>query len=386
VSHTVSAKRRAGAVVRERDIVKIDAVEIRHVCMPLVTPWRAAHGTENERDVLVVAVRADGITGYGECGALSAPGYTAEWVGSADEVVRRFLAPAVVGGSASMEALDPVFATVAGHPMAKAALETAVLDAQLRADGITLAAWLGATRDRVPAGVAIGITEPHSALVAAVRELVAAGYVRVKLKIEPGNDVALVAAVRDEFPDVPLQVDANGSYSAHDTDDLAELDAFDLLLIEQPFAADDLLAHAELAARVRTPICLDESITSLASTRVALALHACSVVNIKAARVGGIREARRIHDLCHSRNVPVWCGGMLETGLGRAVNAALAALPGFTLPGDLSASARYYARDLTEPFVLEDGAIRVPTGPGIGVEPLADVLDAATTSVDVITT
>jgi O-succinylbenzoate synthase len=299
-------------------------------------------------------------------------------------VVRRFLAPLVVGAQHSAAALHAQFAAFAGHQMAKAALETAVLDAELRASSTSLASHLGATRTRVPAGVAVGITEPLPDLLALVAGYVALGYGRVKLKIEPGRDVKVVAAVREAFPDLPLQVDANAAYGARDLDTLVALDPFDLLLVEQPFAADDLLLHAELARRARTPVCLDESIVSAASAQTAIALGACSVVNVKAPRVGGYLEARRVHDVCVAAGVPVWCGGMLETGIGRAANLALAALPGFTLTGDLSASSRYYERDLTEPFVLDAGTLAVPDAPGIGVTPLPDVVAACTTSVELL--
>jgi O-succinylbenzoate synthase len=214
---------------------------------------------------------------------------------------------------------------------------------------------------------------------------VAKGYARVKLKIDPGHDVDVVRAVRERFPDLPLQVDANGAYEPSDIDALLALDPYALLFIEQPFAPDELLAHAQLAAHSRTPVCLDESIVSAASARDAIALGACSVVNIKAPRVGGYLEARRVHDVCVARGVPAWCGGMLETGIGRAANLALAALPGFTLTGDLSESARYFSRDLTEPFVLDDGHLAVPSGPGIGVAPLREVLTELTTTVETLT-
>jgi O-succinylbenzoate synthase len=217
-----------------------------------------------------------------------------------------------------------------------------------------------------------------------VEAYVAEGYGRVKLKIEPGWDVAPVRAVRERFPDLALQVDANAAYTLADARHLARLDEFDLLLIEQPLPEDEVRAHAVLAARLATPVCLDESIVSARSAADAIAMGACAIVNVKPSRVGGYLEARRIHDVCQANGVPVWCGGMLETGLGRAGNVALAALPGFTLPGDISASDRYYRRDITEPFVLREGRLRVPTGPGLGVEVDEDVLRGVTTSVDVV--
>jgi O-succinylbenzoate synthase len=365
--------------------MKIDAVELRRLTLPLREPWRTAYGVETARDVLLVHALTDAGEGWAECSAMSAPGYSPEWVDGAHDVLRRFLVPPVVGTTAdAAEVGRRIGSAVSGHPMARAALETAVLDAQLRANGESLAAHLGAVRGAVPAGVAIGFTDPLPRLLDTVASFVAQGYVRVKLKIAPGRDVDVVGTVRERFPDLALQVDANASYTRADIDALCALDAFGLLLVEQPFAADDLLAHAALAARATTPVCLDESIVSAAGARAALALGACSVVNVKAARVGGYLEARRVHDVCADAGVPVWCGGMLETGIGRAANLALAALPGFTLPGDLSASDRYFERDLTAPFVLVEGTIAVPSGPGIGVVPDPDVLAACTTSVETV--
>ncbi len=359
-------------------------MELRRLSVPLREPWQTAHGTESVRDVLLVRVRAGDHEGWGECGAFARPGYSPEWVDGAHEVLRRFLVPMLDSKPVTAAELGARWSSINGHQMAKAALESALLDAECRRLGVPVAQQLGATRDRVAAGVAIGFTDPLGALLDTVDRFVAAGYVRVKLKIEPGRDAAVVAAVRERFPDLALQVDANGVYAPADLDALVALDAFDLLLVEQPFAADDLLAHAELARRARTPVCLDESIVSAAAARAALALGACSVVNIKAPRVGGVLEAVRVHDVCRAAGVPVWCGGLLETGVGRAMNVALAALPGFTLPGDLSASARYYERDVTEPFVIDDGCLRVPAGPGIGVTPDPAALAGMTTAVETI--
>jgi O-succinylbenzoate synthase len=264
--------------------------------------------------------------------------------------------------------------------MAKAAVEMAVLDAELRAEGRTLASRLGAERDRVPAGVSIGLADSVPALLATIASHVAVGYRRVKLKIQPGWDVEPVQAVRARFGvELELQVDANGAYTLDDAAHLAELDGFGLLLIEQPLAVDDLRGHAELGQRIDTPICLDESITSTTAAAEAIERGACRVVNVKAGRVGGYLEAVRIHDVCVAAGVPVWCGGMLETGLGRAANIALAALPGFTLTGDLSASSRWFAEDLTEPIELVDGHLLVPTDAGLGVTPRPEVLARRTT-------
>ena len=270
--------------------------------------------------------------------------------------------------------------------MAKAAAEMAVLDAELRSVGMPLASYLGAVRNRVDCGVSVGIADEIDVLLEEVERHIAAGYRRIKLKIEPGWDVQPVAAVRERFgDDLVLQVDANAAYTLADARHLAQLDAFNLLLIEQPLIEEDIRGHAALAKVVTTPICLDESIVSAAAAADAIALGACSIVNIKAGRVGGYLEARRVADVCAANGVPVWCGGMLETGLGRAANVALAALPNFSLPGDTSASSRYWRQDLTEPFELTDGQLAVPQGPGLGVEPLPDVLAEITTSVNQVT-
>ena len=267
--------------------------------------------------------------------------------------------------------------------MAKGAVEMAVLDAELRDRGESFGEFLGAVRPAVDCGVSVGIHEDVTDLLHTVEGYLEDGYRRIKLKIEPGNDVEPVRAVRERFGDILFQVDANAAYTRDDAQHLAELDAFDLLLVEQPLPEDDILGHAELAGTVTTPICLDESITSERAAKDAIALGACRIINVKAGRVGGYLEARRVHDVCAAANVPVWCGGMLETALGRAANVALAALPNFTLPGDTSASGRYYAEDICEPFVLDDGRLHVPPGAGLGVSPILDVLDRFTTSLEV---
>jgi o-succinylbenzoate synthase len=363
--------------------MKLAGVELRRVALPLVTPFRTSFGVERERDVLLVRAVADDAEGWGECVAAAEPRYSSEYADGAADVLRRFLVPAVAAVDLDPEAVGRATAFVKGHRMAKAALELAVLDAWLRAAGQPLAGFLGATRDRVPAGVSVGIADSLPELLDAVAGYLAQGYLRIKLKIEPGWDTEPVAAVRERFgDDLLLQVDANAAYHVADADHLRGLDRFGLLLIEQPLAEDDLAGHVELAGRLATPICLDESITSAKVAVDAVALGACRIVNVKAGRVGGYLEARRLHDACRPLGVPLWCGGMLETGIGRAANVALAALPGFTLPGDTSASDRYYRQDLTAPFALRDGHLEVPTGPGIGVEPIADVLEELTTSVE----
>jgi O-succinylbenzoate synthase len=364
--------------------MKLAGVELRRVSMPLVAPFRTSFGTETTRDAMLLRVVTTDAEGWGECVAMSDPLYSSEYVDAAVDVLRRFLVPALaqVGDLTAVD-VAPTLERFRGHRMAKAALEMGVLDAELRAQSRPLARELGAVRDRVPCGVSVGIMNSIPQLLDAVEGYLATGYVRIKLKIEPGWDIDPVAAVRERFgDDVLLQVDANTAYSLADARHLAQLDAFGLLLIEQPLDEEDVLGHADLARQLRTPICLDESITSARAAADAIRLGACTIVNIKAGRVGGYLEARRIHDVCRAHGVPVWCGGMLETGIGRAANVALAALPGFTLPGDTSGSDRYYRMDVTEPFVIRDGQLAVPTGPGIGVDPLPDSLDEVTTSTE----
>lgn len=349
--------------------VTLEGFELRVLHLPLVSPFTTSFGTETVREVIVVrALTADG-DGWGEIVTQAAPLYSSEYTRGAWDVSLQWLIPALLNAQELRpEDVAGVLRPFVGHRMAKAGLELAVLDAALRAQDRPLGEYLGAVRDRVPSGVSVGIQTDPAELVRTVGGYLDEGYVRIKIKIKPGRDVAETAAVREAFGAIPLQVDANSAYTLADADVLAELDRFDLLLIEQPLQEDDLVDHAALAASLRTPVCLDESITSAKAAADALALGATSVINIKAGRVGGYLEAVRIHDLCRQAGIPVWCGGMLETGIGRAANAALAALPGFTLPGDVSASDRFYHRDIvTEPAVLEDGHVRVPTGPGIGV-------------------
>jgi O-succinylbenzoate synthase len=363
--------------------MKIENVELRRVRLPLVSPFRTSFGSVSEREALLVHVTTADAEGWAECAAEAEPLYSSEFLDGCELVIRDHLTPrlAAAGNGLTAERVGPALAAVKGHRMSKAALETAILDAQLRASGVSFGGYLGAVNDLVPAGVSVGIMDSIDRLLAAVEGYLDEGYLRIKLKIEPGWDLGPVRAVRERFgPDVLLQVDANTAYTLADARHLARLDPFDLLLIEQPLPEDDMLGHAALAKLIRTPVCLDESIESARDAAAAITLGACSIINVKPSRVGGYLEARRIHDVAAAHGVPVWCGGMLETGIGRAANVALAGLPDFVLPGDTSASSRYYAQDLTKPFVLEDGHLRVPTGPGIGVEVLPDVLHELTVS------
>jgi O-succinylbenzoate synthase len=363
--------------------VKIEHLELRYVKIPLVTPFRTSFGISHDKDTFLLRLVTEEAEGWAECGAEPDPLYSSEFLAGAELVLREQLVPRVkaLGSSLGAERVRTALAPVKGHQMAKHVLETALLDAELKSLGLSFGRYLGAVTDRVPSGVSVGIMDSVPELLDAVGRYLAEGYLRIKLKIEPGWDVEPVRAVRERYGDqVLLQVDANTAYTLRDTRHLAALDDFDLLLIEQPLPTDDIRGHAELARHIRTPVCLDESITSARDAATAIALGACSVINVKPARVGGYLEARRIHDVAEAHGVPVWCGGMLECGIGRAPNIALAALPNFVLPGDTSASSRYFAQDITAPLELLDGHIDVPTGDGIGVEVLPDVLDELTVS------
>ena len=343
----------SGAARRELPEVAVADLEVVRAVLPLRRPLVTAHGVEAERHVVLVrATASDGSVGWGECPALTSPTYTGEWADGAEAVLRRFLLPAARRGRPH---------GLVGHPMAAGAVEAALLQLRLAAAGASLASWLGAVRDRVPCGVAVGIADSVDELLAEVEGHVAAGYRRVKLKVRPGRDVAPVRAVRAAWPDLALGVDANGSYGLADLEgSLRSLDGLGLVELEQPLAARDLLGSAAARAALATPICLDESITCADDLEVALALGACDHVNLKPARVGGVAAALAVHDLALARGVPLWVGGMLETGVGKAVALAFAALPGATLPGDLPGSSRWFETDLTEPFeVGPDGTMQV---------------------------
>jgi o-succinylbenzoate synthase len=367
-------------------VSRVRAIELLLVELPLVRPFRTSFGEMTDKRCILVRVETDDSEGWGECVADSQPDFSGEFNAGAWLALRDFLAPLLFrAGDVDAAGAERAFGEVRGNPMAKAALLDAFVDAELRVSGASLRSWLGAERERVECGVSIGIAPSTAALLDQVEGHLGQGYRRIKLKIQPGIDIERVRAVRAAHPDILLSVDANASYTPTDEDVFRSMEDADLLMIEQPLHHEDLLRHAELQALLRTDLCLDESIRSEADATAALDLDACRVVNIKQGRVGGVLEARRIHDLCLGRGVPVWCGGMLETGIGRALNLALAALPGFTLPGDTSASARYFHDDLTEPFELgPDGTMAVPAGPGIGVTPRPDRLRACVTRREVL--
>ena len=351
-------------------IVRIEAVEVRCVTLPMAHAFVTAHGVERERPSVLVRVMSDGGEGWGECVALPSAGYSDETAASSTRVLVDRLAPRLLAG----EQLP------SGTPMAVAALEMAVLDAELRMAGQSLGERLGATASRVPSGIALGLDATVDDAVAAA----AAGYHRVKLKVEPGGE-DIVRAVRDALPHMPLQVDGNGAYTGDSAELLDKVDDLGLLLIEQPLGVHDWDGHVALARRLRTPICLDESIVDAAAAARALDRGACQIVNVKPGRVGGYLEAVRVHDECVARGAAVWCGGMLETALARTANLALAALPGFTLPGDISPSSRWFLDDVAAPVEMDaDGWFTVPHEPGIGITPDAAALTRLTTSLTIV--
>jgi O-succinylbenzoate synthase len=355
-------------------------VELVRVRLPLVAPFRSAHNTTAVKDALLVRVQTEAGIGWGECTAMATPEYDGETIDGAYVALRDHLIPRAFAG-AELQALR-------GHRAARAALECALLDARLRGEGVSLASWLGADRPFVDAGVAIGLVDDPTELERVVADYAGAGYQRFKCKIEPGRDVDALTVARDEVgADAQLAADANGSYTLAAARQLfASLDGLGLQCVEQPCAADDLDAHIALVESVRTPICLDETITSVAAAQDAVDRRACTAIAIKVGRLG-ISDAKRVHDACVAADVDALAGGMIETGIGRAALVAVAALPGFTLTGDCSASERFFGADgdITEPFVLEQGRLRVPTGPGLGVEPIPDRLAFVTIANERIT-
>ena len=349
--------------------------------LPLVRFFETSFGRIDHKQFIVVRVDGNGASGYGECVAEQDPYYSSETTETAWHVITAFIAPRVIGKAfAHPRDVFPALKTIRGHNMAKAAVEMAAWDLYARQRGEPLARALGGERSRIASGVSIGIQDTLDDLAAAVERELAAGYRRIKIKIKPGWDVDAVAMIRGRFGSVPLMVDANAAYTLADADHLAQLDRFDLMMIEQPLDYDDVADHATLQRRLKTPICLDESIKTVHIAEEAIAAGACRIINIKPGRVGGFAESIRLHDLCAARAIPVWHGGMLESGIGRAANIHLSTLANFSLPGDVAASKRYFDPDLIEPpiEVAGDGTIAVPTGPGLGVTIRLDRLERAT--------
>jgi O-succinylbenzoate synthase len=360
--------------------MNVERIELRLVNMQLTAPFETSFGVEHDRQCVIVQVQAGGLTGWGEVPASRSFGYSYETTTTAWHALKDYLIPQTLGQPLDIAALVQTGEYLRGHAMARHGLEAALWDIVARAKGISLSKALGGTRDRVAVGVSIGIQPSADVLLAKIEDFLKQGYGRIKIKIKPGYDLEIVKRVRAKYPKILLQVDANSAYRLPDAPLFEAMDEYRLLLIEQPFGWDDIYEHSKLQPLIETPICLDESIHSLGHALLAIELGACKIINIKPARVSGFTESRRIHDLCATRNIPVWCGGMLETGIGRAGNIALASLPNFTLPGDISASNRYYVEDIAEPpFALNaDSTISVPTDAGLGVKVNLKKLDEFT--------
>jgi o-succinylbenzoate synthase len=361
--------------------MKIESIALREIHMKLKAPFETSFGTVQNRRILLVEVVADGASGWGEVTAAETPAYNAETTDTAWHVISDFIAPSVVGRSvAEASELPPLMARIRGHEMAKSGVENALWDAAAQLKGVPLHKLLGGTMQEIASGVSLGIRENPQSLVERVEEELRSGYQRIKLKIKPGKDYAFVAAVRKEFPEIRLSVDANSAYSLDDAAHLKKLDEFGLLMIEQPLDWDDIHIHAKLQAQIQTAICLDECIHNTRHALTAIELKSCRIINIKLGRVSGHTEARLMQEMCRKRGVPVWCGGMLESGIGRAHNIAMSTLPGFTLPGDVSASQRYWNEDIIEPgvAVTANGTIRVPNTPGLGYAVRRDRIEKLT--------
>jgi O-succinylbenzoate synthase len=367
--------------------LKVQRITLREIRMPLVTPFETSFGRVTDRRMLLVQAESDGVAGWGECVAGEGPFYAPETVETAWQITRDFIWPLLKGRDfASAAEVWAALETIRGHNMAKGAVEAALWDAEARQKGIPLWKLLGGVRKEIPCGVSIGIKETLEELVATVERELAAGYQRIKIKIKPGNDVTPVERLRLQFPRIRLMVDANSAYRLEDWPHLKRLEAYFLMMIEQPLGWDDIFSHVELQRRLDTPICLDECIHTEEHVRAAIELGACRIINMKLGRVGGYTPAHRIHDLCLAKQIPVWCGGMLESGIGRAHNIALSTLENFSLPGDVTASRRYWVEDVIDPEVVvtPQGTIQVPDGPGIGYTPRLDRIEAITARKEIL--
>lgn len=362
--------------------MKIETITLREIKRRLKAPFETSFGVTQDRRILLVEVIADGTSGWGEVTSGESPSYNPETTGTAWHIIADFIAPLLIGKElTSAREISPSLSRIRGHEMAKAGVENAIWDIEAQQKQVYLGKLIGGTRQEIPCGVSLGIRETPHSLVKKVEEELRSGYQRIKLKIKPGKDVDFVAAVRSEFPNTLLSVDANSAYELKDSDHLKELDKFDLLMIEQPLHWDDIHSHAKLQMLINTSICLDESINNARHAKTAIELGACRIINIKLGRVGGHRGAQQVHDVCREHSVPVWCGGMLESGIGRAHNVAMSTLPGFTLPGDVSSSKRYWDEDIIDPpvEVTSKGTIHVPSSPGLGFTVKRDLMDRLTT-------
>jgi o-succinylbenzoate synthase len=367
--------------------MRVRKIELREIQLPLLAPFETSFGSTSLRKILLVQVDVDGTSGWGEVTAGENPFYSHETVGTAQHIISEYVWPILRDaefGSAAQ--VFDLLARIRGHEMARAGVETAIWDAEAKQKNMPLWKLIGGARIEIPCGVSIGIQPSIEQLIAKVEKELRAGYQRIKIKIKPGKDVEPVAALRERFPQIRLMADANSAYTLADIPLLKKLDAFHLMMIEQPLDHDDIYNHAALQKQLATPVCLDECIVSLEHARAAIAIGACQIINIKLGRVGGITGARRIHDLCQQKGIPVWCGGMLESGIGRAQNIAISTLPNYILPGDVSASKRYWAEDIIEPEVevTPNGTIRVSAKPGIGYAPRLDRIDSLTVKCDTL--
>ena len=367
----------------------ISSIELREIRLPLIHFFETSFGRTTERRIILARVSdADGAEGWGECTAGEGPFYSEEWTATAWVTLTGFLAPMVVGREvADAAGTGELMRKVRGHRMAKAAIETACWDLESKRQGVPLWKLLGGSREEIPCGVSIGIQDSPELLLEKIGRELAAGYQRIKIKIKPGWDIDIVRRVRERYPEILLSVDANSAYTLEDVPLFSALDEFKLMMIEQPLAHDDMFNHAELQKQIKTPICLDESVRSAEDARHAIDIGACQIVNVKLGRVGGHAEAKRVETVCRERSIPVWCGGMLESGIGRAHNIAMATLAGFTLPGDVSASSRYWEEDIIEPpvSVSKRGTIAAPDKPGIGFEVNLSRVDSLTMRCERIT-
>ncbi len=367
--------------------MKIQSLTLREIRMPLVTPFETSFGRLTDRRMLLVEADVNGVSGWGESVAGEGPFYAPETVETAWHILRDFIWPALKNREIhSASEVWEMMEGIRGHNMAKGAIESAIWDAEAKLAGVPLWKHIGGVRDEISCGVSIGIKETVDELIATVERELAAGYQRIKIKIKPGQDIEPVEQLRQRFPRIRLMVDANSAYRLEDWPHLKRLEAYYLMMIEQPLGWDDLYSHAELQRKLETPICLDECIHTLEHARAAIDLRACRIVNIKLGRVGGYTPARQIHNLCQLKQIPVWCGGMLESGIGRAHNIALSTLENFSLPGDVTASRRYWMEDVIEPEVevTPQGTIRVPSGPGIGYIPRLDRIEDVTARKEIL--
>jgi o-succinylbenzoate synthase len=359
----------------------IETIVLREIRMRLKAPFETSFGVTQDRRILLVEVLVDGVSAWGEVTTVESPSYNSETTDTAWHIISDFVVPRLIGRELS-KASDAaaLLSAIRGHQMAKAGVENALWDAESQLKKIPLSKLLGGTLNEIACGVSLGIREHPQALVKKVAEELESGYQRIKLKIKPGKDLEFVAAVRKEFPDIRLSVDANSAYELKDAGHLGELDQFNLLMMEQPLQWDDIHSHAKLQSQIRTAICLDECINNAAHAAAAIEMGACRIINIKLGRVGGHSSARQVHDVCQRHSLPVWCGGMLESGIGRAHNIAMSTLPNFTLPGDVSASQRYWKEDIIEPEVevSSAGTIKAPANPGLGYAIKCDLIEQLT--------